>query len=162
MVEWGYENISYNLKKDVSFSVYDVIVSTSSKRGNSESLIACSYKVFVYRRLFSNSYYLMLGCCVWWIFSNYSTVSRLLSANSHVAANLQKVIRVLVILLKQRTWFTDDESLKIAVKAWFGSQNRKFYFQGINSWKQKLTICIDIAWEYVKKWQHVWYNVNFL
>ena len=64
MVEWGYENISYNLKKDVSFSVYDVIVSTSSKRGNSESLIACSYKVFVYRRLFSNSYYLMFGCCV--------------------------------------------------------------------------------------------------
>jgi len=92
----------------------------------------------------------MFGCCVWWIFSNYSTVSRLLSANSHVEANLQKVIRVLVILRKQRTWFTDDESLKIAVKAWFESQNRKFYFQGINSWKQKLTICIDVAWEYVK------------
>ena len=34
----------------------DVIVSTSSKHGNSESLITCSYKVFVYRRLFSNSY----------------------------------------------------------------------------------------------------------
>jgi len=28
---------------------------------------------------------------------------------------------------------TDDESLKIAVKAWFEGQNRKFYFQGINS-----------------------------
>ena len=51
-----------------------------------------------------------------------------------------------------------DESLKIAVKAWSDSQNRKFYFQGKNSWKQKLKICIDVAWEYVKKWQYVWYN----
>ena len=33
---------------------------------------------------------------------------------------------------------TDDESLKIAVKAWFESQNRKFYFQRINSWEEKL------------------------
>ena len=31
------------------------------------------------------------------------------------------------------TWFTDDESLKVAVEAWFESQNRKIYFQGINS-----------------------------
>jgi len=31
------------------------------------------------------------------------------------------------------TWFIDDESLKIAVKAWSESQSRKFYFQGINS-----------------------------
>ena len=44
-------------------------------------------------------------------------------------------------------------------KAWPGSENRKFYFQGINSWEQKLKIRIDVAWEYVKKWQHVWYNM---
>jgi len=56
------------------------------------------------------------------------------------------------------TWFIDDELLKIAVKAWSKSQNRKFYFQGINSWKyalmlhekcQKMTACV------------IWY-VNFL
>ena len=57
------------------------------------------------------------------------------------------------------TWFLDDESLKIAVKAWSTSRNRKFCFHGINSWEQKLKICIDVAWEYVKKWQHVWYNM---
>jgi len=28
---------------------------------------------------------------------------------------------------------SDGESLKITVEAWFESQNRKFYFQGINS-----------------------------
>ena len=56
-------------------------------------------------------------------------------------------------------WFIDDESLKIAVKAWSESRNRKFYFHGTNSWEQKLKICIDVAWEYVKKWQHVWYNM---
>jgi len=37
----------------------------------------------------------------------------------------------------RRTWFIDDESLKIAVEAWSESQNRKFYFQGINSWEEK-------------------------
>jgi len=26
------------------------------------------------------------------------------------------------------TWFIDDESLTIAVEAWFGGQRRKFYF----------------------------------
>ena len=57
------------------------------------------------------------------------------------------------------TWFIDDESLKIAVKAWSESQNKKLYFQGINSWEQKLNIFIDVAGEYVKKWQHVWYNM---
>ena len=57
------------------------------------------------------------------------------------------------------TWFLDDESLKIAVEAWSESQNRKFYFQGINSWEQKLKMCVDVAWEYVKKWQRVWYNM---
>jgi len=38
------------------------------------------------------------------------------------------------------------------------SQYRKYYFQGINSWEQKLKICTDVAWEYVKK-QHVWYSM---
>jgi len=57
------------------------------------------------------------------------------------------------------TWFIDEESQKIAVKAWSECQNRKFYFQGINSWEQKLKICIDVAWEHVKKWEHVWYNM---
>jgi len=57
------------------------------------------------------------------------------------------------------TWFIDDESLKITVEAWSESQNRKFYFQGINSWEQKLKMCVDVAWEYVKKWQRVWYNM---
>jgi len=55
----------------------------------------------------------------------------------------------------------DDESLMIAVKAWFESQNRKINFQGINSWEEKLKKCIDVAGEYVKKWQYIWY-VNFL
>jgi len=46
----------------------------------------------------------MFGCCVWWIFSDYYfRVIRLLSTNSHVAANLQKVIHVLVSLLMQQT-----------------------------------------------------------
>jgi len=45
----------------------------------------------------------MFGCCVWLIFSNYFTVTRLLSTNSHGAADLQKVIHVLVGLLMQRT-----------------------------------------------------------
>ena len=33
-------------------------------------------------------------------------------------------------------------SLKIAVEAWFDSQNRKFYFQGINSWKKSTKIAL--------------------
>jgi len=33
----------------------------------------------------------------------------------------------------RRTWFIDDASLKITVEAWSKSQNKKFYFQGINS-----------------------------
>ena len=41
----------------------------------------------------------MFGCCVWWIFFNYFTVTRLPSTNSQVAANLH----VLVGLLMQRT-----------------------------------------------------------
>ena len=45
----------------------------------------------------------MFGCCVWWIFFNYFTVTRLPSTNSQVAANLQKVIHVLVGLMMQRT-----------------------------------------------------------
>jgi len=38
---------------------------------------------------------LLNGCCAWWIFFNYSTISRSLSTNSHVAANPRKVIHVL-------------------------------------------------------------------
>jgi len=53
------------------------------------------------------------------------------------------------------TWFIDDESLKMGVKAWSNSQNRIFYFQSINIWEQKFKICTDVAREYVKKWQHV-------
>ena len=49
------------------------------------------------------------------------------------------------------TWLTDEGSLKIAMKARSESQNRKFYFHGINSWEEKLKICIDVAWEYVKE-----------
>jgi len=43
------------------------------------------------------------------------------------------------------TWFTDDKSLAIAVEAWFESQNKKFYFRGINSWEEKLKKCVDVA-----------------
>jgi len=211
----------------------------------------------------------MFGCCVWWIFSNYFTVTRLLSTNSHVqwkdvdrprwheSVNqaltawldcgnsfsgiqtdclwqticiLERLLLVsitqnqhssysmsssrhsdeschlgvwlfhdnapahksfvaqqalrdcefvelncpayslhwapsdhfLIRNLKYRlrgTWFIDSESLKIAIEARSESQTRKFYFRGINSWEQKLKICIEVAWEYVKKWQHVWYNM---
>jgi len=61
------------------------------------------------------------------------------------------LIRNLKYLLRG-TWFTDDESLMIVVKAWFDSQkkNKKFYFQGKNSWEEKLKRCIDVAGEYVK------------
>jgi len=48
------------------------------------------------------------------------------------------------------TWFIDDESLTIVVDAWFGGQNTKFYFQGINSWQEKLNKCTDVAGKYVK------------
>jgi len=51
---------------------------------------------------------------------------------------------------------TDDESLTITVKAWFESQNRKFYFQGINSWEEKLKKCTDVAGAYVEKWQYIY------
>jgi len=76
----------------------------------------------------------------------------------HLAPSNYFLIRNLKYCLRV-TWFIDDESLKIAAKAWSNSQNRKFYFQGINNWEQKLKICIDVAWEYIKKWQHVWYNI---
>jgi len=67
----------------------------------------------------------------------------------HLAPSNYFLIRNLKYCLRV-TWFIDDESLKIAVKAWSDSQNRKFYFQGINNWEQKLKICIDVAWEYIK------------
>jgi len=41
------------------------------------------------------------------------------------------LIRNLKYRLRE-TWFIDSDSLKIAVKAWSESQNRKLYFQGIN------------------------------
>ena len=64
----------------------------------------------------------------------------------------------LIINLKYRlrgTWFIDYESLKITVKARSESQNKKILF----SRHKQLKICINVAWEYVKKWQHVWYNM---
>ena len=54
------------------------------------------------------------------------------------------------------TWFIDDESLKITVKARSESQNGKLYFQGINSWEQTLKICTDVAREYVKNDSMLW------
>ena len=44
----------------------------------------------------------------------------------------------------RKTQFTDDKSLKIAVQAWFESENRKFYFQGINSLEEKLIKRTDV------------------
>jgi len=38
----------------------------------------------------------------------------------------------------RETQFTDDESPKIAAEPWFESQNRKFYFQRINSLEEML------------------------
>jgi len=40
-----------------------------------------------------------------------------------------------------------------------GANEEGLNYQGINSWEQKLKICVDVAWEYVKKWQHVRYNM---
>jgi len=83
---------------------------------------------------------------------NHSAYSSDLAASDHfLIRNLKYHFR--------GTWFIVDESLKIAVKAWSESQNRKFYFQCINSWQQKLKICNDVAWVYVKKCQRVWYNM---
>ena len=45
----------------------------------------------------------------------------------HLAPSNYFLIRNLKYHLRG-TWFIDDESLKIAVKAWSESQNRKFYF----------------------------------
>ena len=56
------------------------------------------------------------------------------------------------------TWFTDYDSLMTAVEAWFECQNRKFYFQGINSWEEKLKKCTDVTGEYVETWQYTRYN----
>ena len=79
---------------------------------------------------------------------NQSAYSPILAPSDHfLIRNLKYHLR--------GTWFIVDESLKIAIKAWSESQNKKFYFQGINSWQQKLKICIAVAWAYVKKWQRV-------
>ena len=51
-----------------------------------------------------------------------------LAPSNYILINLKYRLR--------RTRFIDDESLKIDVKAWSESQNRKFYFQVINSWEK--------------------------
>ena len=38
-------------------------------------------------------------------------------------------------------------------------ETKKFYFQGNNNREEKLKKCIDVAWEYVEKWQYSWYNM---
>jgi len=78
--------------------------------------------------------------------------------SSHFAASDYFLIRNLKYHLRG-TWFTDDEWLAIAVETWFESQNRKFYFPGTNSWEEKLKKCIDVAGQYVEKWQYVWFNM---
>jgi len=58
----------------------------------------------------------------------------------------------LITNLKYRlraTQFTDDKSLKIAVEAGFEGENRKFYFQGINSLHEKLKKRSDVSGEYI-------------
>ena len=47
----------------------------------------------------------------------------------------------------------------ITVEAWCESQNRKFYFQGIKTEKKSWKKYTDVAREYVKKWQYVWYSM---
>ena len=59
------------------------------------------------------------------MFSNYFTVTRLLSTNSNVAANLQKVIRVLVGLLMQRT------SCHMLMESWFCKTEVHMHFESI-------------------------------
>ena len=47
----------------------------------------------------------------------------------------------------------------IAVEAWFGSQSRKLYFQGINSWEEKF---LKVHWccrRICQKWLYIWYNM---
>ena len=48
------------------------------------------------------------------------------------------------------TWFIDDESLTIAVEAWFGGQRRKFYFLRHKQLRRKVEKCTDVAEKYVK------------
>jgi len=57
------------------------------------------------------------------------------------------------------TWFIDNESLTIAVEAWFESQNRKFYFQGTNSWEEELKNALMLQENMFEKWQYKWYNM---
>jgi len=59
---------------------------------------------------------------------NHPAYSLDLAPSNYILINLKYRLR--------RTRFIDDESLKIDVKAWSESQNRKFYFQVINSWEK--------------------------
>jgi len=49
------------------------------------------------------------------------------------------------------TSFTDDESLTIAVEAWFESQKQKILFSWHEQLSRKGEKCIDVAGEYVEK-----------
>jgi len=89
----------------------------------------------------------VIGCSAsspWlWICSTEPSCLQSRTGSHYLIRNLKYLLR--------GTWFTDDESLTIVVKAWFDSQkNKKFYFQGKNSWEEKLKRCIDVAGEYVK------------
>ena len=55
------------------------------------------------------------------------------------------------------TWFIDDEFLKIAVEAWFESQ-QKITFSKHKQLRKKFEKCTDEG-EYAEKWQYVWYNM---
>ena len=49
------------------------------------------------------------------------------------------------------TQFTDVQSPKIVVEAWFDRQDKKVVFQGVNSLDEKQKICPDVAGEYGEK-----------
>jgi len=98
----------------------------------------------------------------YWLLSKLSATVNLHSSTTPPAAQpWLPAIRNLKYRLRG-TWFIDDESLKIAVEAWFESQDGEFYFQGINSWEKSWKKCIDVAGEYyVARWQCVcvWYRM---
>jgi len=100
----------------------------------------------------------------YWLLSKLSATVNLHSSTTPPAVQpWLPAIRNLKYRLRG-TWFIDDESLKIAVEAWFESQDGEFYFQGIkNSWEKSWKKCIDVAGEYVASWQCVCViqDVNF-
>ena len=73
----------------------------------------------------------------YWLLSKLSATVNLHSSTTPPAVQpWLPAIRNLKYRLRG-TWFIDDESLKIAVEAWFESQDGEFYFQGIkNSWEK--------------------------